>query len=252
MAGARRAVTEEAIARIREMIVAGQLAPGDRLPREGELAAALGLGRSSLREAVRALALAGVLESRPGAGTYVTSLSSSRLLEPAGQAVPPLPAEGALQLFEVRRMLEPAATELAAARMTEPQLRELERLLERCEQAAEAADRVALPPADQEFHGCIVGSVGNAVLQSLHENLSRATIHARLWSTAADWEAVAILIAEHREIFSALEARDPALARTAATRHLTSSERWLRRALAARTATGGGRPSAPARRQSRN
>ena len=66
MEGAKRAVTEEAIARIREMIIAGQLGPGDRLPREGDLAVALGLGRSSLREAVRALTLTGVLETRQG------------------------------------------------------------------------------------------------------------------------------------------------------------------------------------------
>ena len=235
MEGAKRAVTEEAIARIREMIIAGQLGPGDRLPREGDLAAALGLGRSSLREAVRALTLAGVLETRQGAGTYVTSLSPSRLLEPAGQAVPLLPAEGALQLFEVRRMLEPAATELAAARMDAGRLRELQGLLHRCEEAAQGGDRVALPAADQDFHSCIVNTVGNAFLRSLHDNLSRGTIQARIWRTELDAAAIRALTTEHRDIYSAIENHDPALARTAATRHLVSSEAWLRRALASRT-----------------
>ena len=69
------AVTDEAIERIKSMIVSGELQPGDRLPREDELAAELGLSRSSLREAVRALALVRILDVRQGDGTYVTSLS---------------------------------------------------------------------------------------------------------------------------------------------------------------------------------
>lgn len=242
MEGRRRAVTEEAIARIREMIIAGQLGPGDRLPREGDLAVALGLGRSSLREAVRALTLAGVLETRQGSGTYVTSLSPSRLLEPAGQAVPLLPAEGALQLFDVRRMLEPAATELAAARMDEARLQELHGLLVRCEEAAEVVDRVALPAADQEFHRCIVEAVGNPFLKSLHENLARGTIQARVWRTDVDGDATRAIITQHRDIYAALEGRDPALARMAATNHLLSSEAFLRRALASRTGAVGAAP----------
>ncbi|MDR0359933.1 MAG: FadR family transcriptional regulator [bacterium] len=242
MEGARRAITEEAIARIREMIIAGQLGPGDRLPREGDLAAALGMGRSSLREAVRVLTLAGVLETRQGAGTYVTRLSPSRLLEPAGQAVPLLPAEGALQLFDVRRMLEPAATELAAARMDEARLQELHRLLVRCEEAAEVVDRVALPAADQDFHSCIVEAVGNPFLKSLHENLIRGTIQARVWRTDVDAAATRAIITQHRDIYAAIEGRDPALARTAATNHLLSSEAFLRRALASRTGAVGAAP----------
>jgi GntR family transcriptional regulator, transcriptional repressor for pyruvate dehydrogenase complex len=75
------AVTDEAIDRIKEMIVSGELHPGDRLPREADLAERLGLSRSSLREAVRALALIHVLDVRQGDGTYVTSLEASRLLE---------------------------------------------------------------------------------------------------------------------------------------------------------------------------
>ncbi|MDP9209413.1 MAG: GntR family transcriptional regulator, partial [Actinomycetota bacterium] len=68
------AVTDEAIGKIKDMIVSGELGPGDRLPREADLAERLGLSRSSLREAVRALSLIRVLDVRQGDGTYVTSL----------------------------------------------------------------------------------------------------------------------------------------------------------------------------------
>ncbi|HYS36647.1 MAG TPA: GntR family transcriptional regulator, partial [Pseudonocardiaceae bacterium] len=75
------AITDEAIEKIKEMIVTGALHPGDRLPREADLAERLGLSRNSLREAVKALSLIHVLDVRQGDGTYVTSLEPSVLLD---------------------------------------------------------------------------------------------------------------------------------------------------------------------------
>ena len=75
------ALTDEAIEKIKAMIVSGTLHAGDRLPKEADLAAELGLSRSSLREAVRALALVNILDVRRGDGTYVTSLEPALLLE---------------------------------------------------------------------------------------------------------------------------------------------------------------------------
>src|SRR3954469_23790967 len=74
-------VTDVAIDRIKDMIISGELAPGDRLPKEADLAERLGLSRNSLREAVRALALINVLDVRQGDGTYVTSLEPHLLLD---------------------------------------------------------------------------------------------------------------------------------------------------------------------------
>src|SRR6476646_4030598 len=108
-------VTEEAIAKIRERIASGEWGPGTRLPREADLAAQLGLSRNSLREAVRALSLARVLEVRQGDGTYVSSLEPHDLLEPTRFATHLLRGQTVLELFEVRRMLEPEAAALAAA-----------------------------------------------------------------------------------------------------------------------------------------
>src|SRR5262249_8923767 len=79
--GAGLAVTDEAIEKIKAMITSGVLRAGDRLPREADLAAELGLSRSSLREAVRALSLVNILDVRRGDGTYVTSLEPQLLLE---------------------------------------------------------------------------------------------------------------------------------------------------------------------------
>jgi DNA-binding FadR family transcriptional regulator len=108
--GAR--VTDDAIERIREFVASGEWGPGDRLPRETDLAKQLGVSRNSLREAVRALSLARVLEVRQGDGTYVSILEPGELLAPTLSAAPLLGHRA--ELFEVRRMLEPEAAAMAA------------------------------------------------------------------------------------------------------------------------------------------
>src|SRR5579863_2886438 len=109
-------VTDDAIDRIRELIASGQWGAGTRLPREADLAKQLGLSRNSLREAVRALSLARVLEVRQGDGTYVSSLEPDELLEPTLSATHLLRGRTVLELFQVRRMLEPEAAAMAALR----------------------------------------------------------------------------------------------------------------------------------------
>src|SRR5205807_9381093 len=133
-------VTEEAIDKIRERIVTGAWGAGDRLPKESALAAELGLSRNSLREAVRALSLARVLEVRQGDGTYVSSLEASELLEPTSLATNLLQGRTVLELFEVRRMLEPEAAALAALRADDDTKAALRRELDRMYAAGDRAD----------------------------------------------------------------------------------------------------------------
>src|SRR3989337_453015 len=97
------------------MIRSGELRPGDRLPPEKELSEALGLSRSSLREAVKALEIIRVLDVRRGDGTYVTSLTPDPLLDAMSFVVDIHQDSSLLELFEVRRILEPAAAAMAAA-----------------------------------------------------------------------------------------------------------------------------------------
>src|SRR5882724_10262915 len=111
------AVTAQAIDQIKQLIIDGEFSPGSRLPKEQELAHRLGLSRNSLREAVRALTLIGVLEPRVGDGTYITSLEPELLLAGMGFVSDLLTGPTLLELHEVRRILEPVATEMAATRL---------------------------------------------------------------------------------------------------------------------------------------
>ncbi|MDQ4111909.1 MAG: GntR family transcriptional regulator, partial [Actinomycetota bacterium] len=96
------ALTDEAIEKIKEMILDGRLKPGDRLPREADLSVQLGISRSSLREAVRALSMMRILDVRQGDGTYVTSLTPEILLETMGFVIDFHQDSSVLDLFEVR------------------------------------------------------------------------------------------------------------------------------------------------------
>ena len=142
-------LTEAAIEQVRDLIATGELIPGQRLPPEAELAESLGTSRSTVREAVRALVTARVLDVRRGDGTYVTSLRPELLLAGIGAAADLLQDGFTLELVQVRRILEPAATAMAATRITDATLAELDACLH---QMSEAPSHDELVQFDEEFH----------------------------------------------------------------------------------------------------
>jgi len=222
------ALTDEAIERIKEMIVSGELRPGDRLPKEADLAERLGLSRNSLREAVRALSLIRVLDVKHGDGTYVTSLQPEVLLDTVGFVIDFHRDDSVLHLLEVRRILEPAATAIAAVKMTDAQLESLAALIEPINAATDLNDLIS---TDLEFHRQIALGSGNPVLASLIESLSAPTLRARVWRGLTQEGAVARTHEQHQAIHQALAAREPDLARSWAAIHISGVEDWLRRAL---------------------
>lgn len=222
------AVTDEAILRIKDMIVSGQLAPGARLPPEKELSEALGLSRSSLREAVKALEVIRVLDVRRGDGTYVTSLEPRLLLEAMSFVVDLHQDDSVLEILAVRRMLEPAAAAQAAVTITPEQLAEVEATLE---SLAEDAGIEELVAHDIEFHRGIVAATGNAYLTSLLDSLSGETLRARIWRGITEGGSVPRTVDEHRAIVRALQHRDAELAQALMLAHVAGVERWLRQAV---------------------
>jgi GntR family transcriptional regulator, transcriptional repressor for pyruvate dehydrogenase complex len=192
-------VTDDAIDRIKDMIVSGRLRPGDRLPREADLAAHLGLSRNSLREAVRALSLMRVLDVRQGDGTYVTSLRPGLLLDVLGFVM-----EVQDEITRLRALLDEVGPDSPADRL--------------------AANELA-------FHRGVAQASGNAVLCSLLENLVAPTIRGggvRRLAAEGTWPR---MDAEHRAILDALADHQPDLARAWATVHVATTEHRLREVL---------------------
>jgi len=222
------ALTDEAIARIQAMIVAGELKPGQRLPPEKELSEALGLSRNSLREAVKALELIRVLDVRRGDGTYVTTLEPSLLLE-AVSFVADLHQDGSLlELLEARRVLEPAAAGLATTRLTADDVAGLRTSVEGVDPGTSLEDLVA---HDIAFHSRITAGCGNSYLTSMLEALNGRTVRARIWRGLTQSDAARRTLDEHLAIVDALERREPVLVEALVTAHIDGVERWLRRAV---------------------
>lgn len=218
-------VTDDVIAKIKAMIVSGDLRPGSRLPREADLAAELGVSRNSLREAVRALSLVRILDVRQGDGTYVSSLEPNSLLDAMSFMLEFHQDDSVLDILGVRRILEPAATALAAQKMSDPEVAHLRTLVQL--DGASVTDLVAL---DLNFHAAIAAATGNGVLASLLDSLSMPTARARIWRGITEEGAFERTTAEHRGICDAIAARDPQLAHARALAHVAGVVEWLERA----------------------
>src|SRR3954471_15724426 len=123
---------EQVAEQIRRLISSGALKPGDLLPPERELAVKLGVGRSSIRDAVRTLEVMGILEPRQGHGTVVRDLSTDALVVPLASILT-RKREMVSELLDVRRMLEPALAARAAKNATAEEIAQMEAILERHE-----------------------------------------------------------------------------------------------------------------------
>lgn len=221
------AVTDEAILKIKNMILAGELRPGDRLPPEKDLSESLGLSRSSLREAVKALEIIRVLDVRRGDGTYVTSLEPQLLLEAMSFIVDIHQDASVLELFAVRRILEPAAAAMAATRAAPVDIDHLKTMLDEVD---EHTPIDGLVDHDLVFHRFVTELSGNDYLASLLASLSGNTSRARVWRGLTQEHSVERTLAEHRAIVDALAAGDVELVRARVTVHIAGVEEWLKRA----------------------
>jgi GntR family transcriptional regulator, transcriptional repressor for pyruvate dehydrogenase complex len=177
-----------------------------------------------VREAVRALTAMRILMVRQGDGTYVSSLEPHLLLETLSFASDVSQGRTALQLIQVRRLLEPQATGLAAALLTPKDLRKLDDILTRPKSAATVEEFVT---HDIAFHARVVEAVGNPVLSMLLRVLSTSTQRVRIVRGSQARRAVDNAHRDHQQILDALRARDALLAASAATVHITAVEQWL-------------------------
>ena len=181
----------------------------------------MGVSRSSLREALRALAILGVAEMRHGDGTYLTSLEPDALMRPVGLVLA-LSDGGLEELFEARKLVEPGLAALAATRISDAEVAELQR----CAEASAAAldDAEAFMWADIELHAKIARAASNAVLERLLDSIAGMGIASRRRTgrLAPVREQSA---RDHREIAAAIAARDAQAASAAMLRHLANVER---------------------------
>jgi GntR family transcriptional regulator, transcriptional repressor for pyruvate dehydrogenase complex len=212
----RDALPDQIAARVIELITERHLKAGDRLPPERELAQAMGVSRSSLREALRALSLLGVTEMRQGDGTYLTALDPEALMRPFGLVL--ALSDGQLQeLFEARRVIEPGLAALAAERIDESTLEALRTCVH--DSAAAVPDEDAFMRIDLQLHGLIARAASNSILWHVIGSISGMGIASRRRTNPLPGLREQS-VEDHRAIVAALEARDPEAAAAAMLRHL--------------------------------
>jgi GntR family transcriptional repressor for pyruvate dehydrogenase complex len=216
-------VVSEVAERLLAYFTSGEIAPGTRLPAERQLAASLGVGRSAVREALAALEILGIVVVRPGSGTYLRDGVSELLPRTLSWGLM-LGEPRTRELVELRGGLEVQAVQLAALRITPQALERLRASLDIM--AQNLADLAAFVEADAAFHREIAAGSGNQVLQELLQSI-RSLL--RIWVDRAltDEGHAAAALAEHREIFRALEAGDPGAAAAAMQSHMETAARRL-------------------------
>jgi DNA-binding GntR family transcriptional regulator len=209
----RRRLVDEATQALRDAILSGRLSSGARL-RQEDLAVRLGISRTPIREALGRLQQEGLVEILPAAGVRVTRLE----------------LDEAVQLYDVREVLDGLAARLAAERRPPESLARLERALGRMAQCLARGDANRWFPAHVAFHDEIFRASGNRRLQALSAvvRLSIRHFHPLLLTTAT---RLADAYREHRTIFEAIAAGDGAAAEGHARRHIANAKGVVRRAM---------------------
>jgi len=220
----RKTVSELVVQRILDLVRSGQLKAGEKLPPERELSARLAVSRPTVREALRALSILGVLEIRHGGGVFVTSLDATDLLSPFDLFVT-LTSRNMAELFDARIEYEPMIARLAAERLTDPQVDRLRDLV--AAQVATPEDAEVFHDTDVEFHKTIIEASGNLFLTRIGKLLQVLGDQGR--QAFQKRKGVRLRsIEDHQAVLAALEARDPAAAGRAMRAHMVNVRTALR------------------------
>jgi DNA-binding FadR family transcriptional regulator len=218
---ARRSLTDEVSDALLDRIITGEMPADALVPGELELSAQHNVSRLTVREAIKTLGAQRILRIERGIGTFVNPVQRWASMDAVLRAV----SEGqddaatALQLIELRRMLETGACELAAGKLSSTDLEGLAADINGMQAAHLAHDVTAFVRADLRFHDRILQASGNVFIAVVFEPLHRV-LEARRAQTSRIPEIQINAIAEHRKILAALAAGDPAAARQAMDQHM--------------------------------
>jgi GntR family transcriptional regulator, transcriptional repressor for pyruvate dehydrogenase complex len=212
--------SEQIVHHVRRLVEQGELGVGDKLPAERALAVQTGVSRSSVRVGLRALSAMGVVQSRHGAGTFITdapALESESL-----QFLAALHGVSRDEMFEARRLLEVGVAGLSAERATGDQLVAIAD--EVTSMFASIDDAQAFLVHDIRFHRAVASASGNPILAAVVEMVSAIFYETRRQNVhrATDLREAAEM---HRSIYHAVRAHDPVAARQTMNQHLMQSER---------------------------
>ncbi len=219
----RTNLTDSLIAEIKQMVSRGELSGGQRMPSETELATRFGVGRSTVREAMKALALMGVVEISPGRGTFVCREARELLMEARVTRLR-LSDPKVQEVYEARKVIEVELAALAADRATPQDLQEIEGSL--AEMGRTTGDDEAFTAADLRFHLAVARAAKNSLLEqfySLADDLVARVIQEVIKMPSVKASSISL----HAATFEAIKRGDVAAARASVLNHM----RYVRRVI---------------------
>ena len=216
-------VYEEIVAKIKDMLEKGRLKSGDQLPGERELSEVFQVSRSSVREALRTLETQGFLESRQGDGTYIASKPVESLVNPLASVIFS-EKDSQMELFEMRRLIEPQLAYLAAERATQEEIAMMEQSLVLQEEAVARGETGT--DVDKSFHYIMAKATKNKVLLRLTDSMRDLLAESRDKYLQVEGRPDKS-ISRHRQVLDAIKARDGELAAQVMLEHVVDIEECL-------------------------
>jgi GntR family transcriptional regulator, transcriptional repressor for pyruvate dehydrogenase complex len=219
----REPVATQVARRLVEVILSGQIEPGTRMPSERKLAETFGVGRSAMREALKALSLIGLVEVRQGDGTYLRRADSALLPEVIEWGLL-LGEPRTMDLVEARQEIEIIMAGFAAQRRTDADIEKLAELLKNMKTATTATQFVE---NDVAFHLALSAAARNSALRDIHSSI-QALLRAWILRAISSDGAMLPSYAEHVPVFEAVAQGDADAARLAMAQHMSSAANRLR------------------------
>jgi GntR family transcriptional regulator, transcriptional repressor for pyruvate dehydrogenase complex len=218
----RSTLSEQIAKELASKISGGEWKPGQRLPSESDLCRALGVGRSSLREALTSLAFIGLIRARAGEGSFVAEQPSAYLTSPWLNSGVLTSEKELIEFAEARIVLETELAALCATRITEPELNELERIVDRMNDSVDDAEQFR--DLDLAFHLAVGAAAKNNVLSDLIKSV-RERMMELITKSLLLHEGREQAVKQHAKILEAFRSGSPAKAREAVRLHLASFQR---------------------------
>jgi len=211
-----KSLKEKAYDKLKELIITGALEPGE-LQNEMRLAEALKVSRTPVREALLELSREGMVVFVPGKGVEVCKLTTRQIRE----------------VFEIRRIIEGYIIKKIASRLTDADIKEIDRNISNQEKMWRKTERLAFIEYDKQFHLYMASKIGNQQIESILDNL-RDQMHFMGIRAVEDGSRMKQVIEEHRAIFSGLKERNPQKAFNALANHLENTEKTIAHRIAAK------------------
>jgi len=223
---------EEIVEQIKRLLTEGKLKPGDKLLAEREMAEQFQVSRASVREAIRTLEMLGIIDIRPGEGTFIRDTETDDIIRPLAMFLA-VERSSLLDMFEMRRIFETATAGLAAQRASEEELDQIEAMLENMRERLNLQDPARGEEFDAAFHYAVAEATHNSLLTKLFKTVSeefaKANSVARRQLYQSGEENAQKIIDQHAEILAGIRSRSPEVASKAMLSHLLFAEGELRK-----------------------